>query len=57
MLENLTEPRDRLIYAYGLLHGYHDRCEKDLILAIGLNEVMEIIGDVVMNTWITEKNK
>lgn len=54
MLKELTEPRERLIYAYALLRGVkgENDVEGDL-----LTDAMLIIDDVVQNTWITAKTK
>lgn len=54
MLKELTAPRERLIYAFALLRGVNT---KDGSGASLLSDAMDIIDDVVQNTWITVKAK
>lgn len=54
MWKELTDPRERLIYAFALLMGVQGGTAHQTDL---LAEAMEIIEDVVQNTWITVKAK
>lgn len=56
MLGKLTSPREKLIYAYALLRGYEEMMEcEDAREA--MEDVMDIIAEVVHDTWICEKPK
>lgn len=57
MLGNLTEPRDRLIYAHGLLRVCAEQNIADKVLSDALDDVMNIMSDVVNNYWMYPKKE
>ena len=57
MLDNLTEPKEKLIYAYALLRGYYENINiNDAGMIKAIDDVMSVFSDVINNTEIYKKH-